>query len=48
MSSAEAEYRAMAAAAATEVTWVVRLLEDLGVTNLKPVELNCDNQSTCT
>ncbi|XP_056688107.1 uncharacterized mitochondrial protein AtMg00810-like [Spinacia oleracea] len=23
-----------------------RLLEDLGITNLKPVQLNCDNQST--
>nr|XP_017221138.1 PREDICTED: uncharacterized mitochondrial protein AtMg00810-like [Daucus carota subsp. sativus] len=43
-SSAEAEYRAMAAAAA-EVTWAVRLLEELGVTDLKPVELLCDNQS---
>lgn len=43
-SSAEAEYRDMASAAA-EVTWVVRLLVELGVTYLKPVELNCDNQS---
>lgn len=42
-SSAESEYRAMASAAA-EVTWV-RLLEELGVSNLKPVTLNCDNQS---
>ncbi|WOG86546.1 hypothetical protein DCAR_0205758 [Daucus carota subsp. sativus] len=42
-SSAEAEYRAMASAAA-EVTWVVRLLEELGVSNLKHVELHCDNQ----
>ncbi|XP_019105507.2 uncharacterized mitochondrial protein AtMg00810-like [Beta vulgaris subsp. vulgaris] len=44
-SSSEAEYRAMAAAA-SEVTWAVRLLEDLGITNLKPVTLHCDNQST--
>lgn len=43
-SSLEAEYRAMAQAAA-EVTWLVRLLEELGVTNLKPVTLHCDNQS---
>lgn len=43
-SSAEAEYRAMASAAA-EVTWVVRLLEELGVQNLQPVTLHCDNQS---
>ena len=43
-SSSEAEYRAMAAAA-SEVTWAVRLLADLDVTNLKPVTLHCDNQS---
>ena len=43
-SSAEAEYRAMDSAAA-EVTWVVRLLEELGVSNLKHMELLCDNQS---
>lgn len=43
-SSSEAEYRAMASAAA-EVTWLVRLLEDIGVTGLKPVTLLCDNQS---
>ena len=33
------------AAAAAEVTWVVRLLEELNVTNPKPVVLHCDNQS---
>lgn len=43
-SSSEAEYRAFAAAA-SEVTWIVRLLEELGVTNLKPVTLFCDNKS---
>ncbi|XP_056690301.1 uncharacterized mitochondrial protein AtMg00810-like [Spinacia oleracea] len=43
-SSAEAEYRAMAAASA-EVTWLVNLLEDMGVINLKPISLHCDNQS---
>ncbi|KAL8089718.1 hypothetical protein AgCh_039270 [Apium graveolens] len=43
-SSAEAEYRAMASAAA-EVTWVVCLLQELGVSGLKPVQLHCDNQS---
>lgn len=43
-SSSEAEYRAMASAA-SEVTWCVRLLEELGVDNLKPVTLHCDNQS---
>lgn len=31
--------------AASEVTWIVRLLEELGVNSLKPVELHCDNQS---
>lgn len=33
------------AAAASEITWTVRLLEELGVTNLKHVTLHCDNQS---
>lgn len=41
-SSSEAEYRAMAAAAA-EITWLVRLLTELGVTDLLPVQLKCDN-----
>lgn len=43
-SSSEAEYRAMAGAAA-EVTWMVRILQEIGVVNLKPVTLHCDNQS---
>lgn len=42
--SFEAEYRAMAQAAA-EITWVVGLLTEMGVSNLKPVTLHCDNQS---
>lgn len=29
---------------ASEITWLVRLLEELDVTNLKHVTLNCDNQ----
>lgn len=33
------------AAIAYEVTWLVRLLEEVDVTNLKPVTLRCDNQS---
>jgi len=33
------------AQAASEITWLVRLLEDLGVSKLTPVQLNCDNQS---
>lgn len=32
------------ASAASEVTWLVRLLEELGVTNLKPITLHYDNQ----
>lgn len=43
-SSAEAEYRAMAVVA-SEITWLVRLLEELGVQNLRPVSLEGDNQS---
>jgi len=43
-SSSEAEYRAMAQAA-SEVTWLVRLLEELGLHKLTPVQLHCDNQS---
>ena len=31
--------------AASEVTWLVRLLAELGVQNLTPVQLHCDNQS---
>lgn len=33
------------AQAAAELTWLMRLLEELGVSNLKPVHLFCDNQS---
>lgn len=43
-SSAEVEYRALSQTA-SEVTWLERLLEELGVQHLKPVTLNCDNQS---
>ena len=43
-SSSEAEYRAMAAAA-SELTWVVLLLQDLGVQTIQLVTLHCDNQS---
>ena len=43
-SSSEAEHRAISQAAA-EVTWLARSLEELGVHNLKPVTLHCDNQS---
>ena len=42
-SSSEAEYRAMSSAA-SEITWVVHLLEELGINNLQLVTLHCDNQ----
>ena len=42
--SSEAEFKAMAATAA-EVVWIVRFLGDLGISNLKPVTLHCDNMS---
>nr|GEW47173.1 retrovirus-related Pol polyprotein from transposon TNT 1-94 [Tanacetum cinerariifolium] len=44
-SSAEAEYRAMALTCC-EVTWVVSLLKDLGLSDLRPVDLHWDNQAT--
>ena len=43
-STSEAEYRAMSQAAA-EVTWLVRLLTDLSVHSLQPVQLFYDNLS---
>ena len=43
-SSSEAEYRAMTSAA-SEVTWLIRLLKELNVPIHKPVTLFCDNQS---
>jgi len=41
-SSSEAEYKAMSQALA-ELTRLVRLLEELGVTSLRLVTLYCDN-----
>ena len=29
----------------SKLTWLVRLLNELGVTNLTPIKLSCDNQS---
>ena len=43
-SSAEAEYRSMAAAAC-ELTWLRYLLKDLGVSHPGPAKLFCDNQA---
>ncbi|GJU13517.1 cysteine-rich receptor-like protein kinase 8 [Tanacetum coccineum] len=42
-SLAEAEYRAMALTC-YEVTWLVSLLKELGIKDLEPVDLYCDNQ----
>lgn len=41
-SSAEAEYRAMALTTC-EVTWLSALLKELGLKNIPPTVLNCDN-----
>ena len=43
-SSAKVEYRAMPQAV-VEITWLASLLQELGVSQLKPVILHCDNQS---
>ena len=43
-SSFEDEYRALSSAA-SEITWLIQLLQDLGVDNLRPVILHCDNMS---
>ncbi|XP_021746033.1 uncharacterized protein LOC110711903 [Chenopodium quinoa] len=43
-SSSKAKYKAQSSAA-SKITWVVRLLEELGLSNLKLVSLHCDNQS---
>jgi hypothetical protein len=44
LSTTESEYVA-AAAAAKEIVWMRRLLQDLGCNQLKPTYLFCDNQS---
>lgn len=44
LSSAEAEYRALRMLVA-EISWLIRLLGELGVENLCPVEVYCDNQA---
>lgn len=43
-SSAEAEYRALADVCC-EITWLLNLFSELGVNNLRPVTLHCDNKS---
>ncbi|KAK5832585.1 hypothetical protein PVK06_016387 [Gossypium arboreum] len=44
-SSAEAEYRSMAAVTA-EIVWLTGLLQEIGMQNLKPVELCCDSKAS--
>lgn len=43
-SSAEAEYRALADVCC-EVTWLINLFHELGISNLQPITLFCDNKS---
>nr|GEW28594.1 ribonuclease H-like domain-containing protein [Tanacetum cinerariifolium] len=43
-SSAEAEYRSMAAATC-EIMWIVKIMSDLNIRNLLPAELYCDNKA---
>lgn len=43
-SSAEAEYRAMALTTC-EITWIAALLKDMGIDDLPPTVLHCDNQA---
>ena len=31
--------------ATAEITWLVRLFEEIGIQSLMPIALNCDNQS---
>nr|GEW11527.1 hypothetical protein [Tanacetum cinerariifolium] len=43
-SSAEAEYRSMAAATC-EIMWIVKIMFDFNIKNLFPAELYCDNKA---
>ena len=43
-SSTEAEYRALTSAS-SEITWIVRLLDELEISKLQPFTLHCVNQS---
>ena len=44
-SSAEVEYRSLAAAAAEEITWFLGLLKELQVHVHQPVPLHCDSKA---
>lgn len=43
-SSAEAEYKAMASTTC-EITWIVGVLQDMGITSCSPCMLFCDNKA---
>jgi len=43
-STVEAEYRAIATTTC-EVTWLLQLFKDLGLSNLAPATIKCDNQA---
>lgn len=43
-SSAESEYRALASVT-TEVMWTIKLLNELKVNHMLPVEIFCDNKA---
>lgn len=45
MSKSSSEKYKVMSTTASEVTWMVRILEELDVKQLKPVTLFCDNQS---
>ncbi|KAK9057134.1 hypothetical protein SSX86_024501 [Deinandra increscens subsp. villosa] len=44
LSSAEAEYRSLRRVTA-ELSWLTRLLSDLQVTNITPIDVKCDSQA---
>jgi len=45
LSSAEAEYRSMRRVCA-ELAWLSRLLHELGIEDITPISLKCDNQAS--
>lgn len=44
-SSVKAEYKAMASATC-ETLWSINLFQDMGITDLTPVDFHCDNKAT--
>jgi len=43
-SSTESEYRGLGSIS-SEITWILKLLTDMGINNLIPVTVFCDNAS---